>query len=75
MQIQTRFKENECKFEQFNTDSNHLNANLKHLNKIRSNRMQIPTIQKGFYTIQMQLNFTLCYCILATMALLLSTLL
>ena len=48
MQIQTilmRFKAIDCKFEPLERDSNHWNANLNHSNEIRSNQMQIRTIQ------------------------------
>jgi len=44
--IRTRFEAIEWKLEQFERDSNHLNANLNHSNEIWGNRMQILTIRK-----------------------------
>ena len=38
----------ECKFEPFESDSKHSNANSSHLKVIRSIQMQIRTIRKGF---------------------------
>ena len=42
--LQKGFEACECKFELFNWDSKHSNANSKHLKAIRSIRMQILTI-------------------------------
>ena len=39
--IRNRFKAIEYKFEPFEKDSNHSNANSKHSNEIRSNQLQI----------------------------------
>ena len=51
MQIRTtrkRLEAFECKFEAFKRDSKHSNVNSNHWLGIRSNRMQIQMIQKGF---------------------------
>ena len=51
MQIRTirkGFEAFECKFEPFETDSKHSNANPNHSKEIRTIRMQILTIRKGF---------------------------
>ena len=42
------FEAFECKFEPFDRDSNHSNANSRHLKGIRSIRMQIRPIRKRF---------------------------
>ena len=42
--IGTGFKALECKFQPFQQDSKHSNANSNHSNRIRSTRMSIPTI-------------------------------
>ena len=43
--IWTGLEEFECKFESFEKDSKHLNANSNHSNGIWSIRMQIRTIR------------------------------
>ena len=57
--IWTRFEAIECKFEQFDRDSNHSNANLKQLNAISNHlkgiltiRIQIQSIQSRFEAIE-----------------------
>ena len=42
------FESFECEFEPFQRDSNRSKPNLNHSNEIRSIRMQIPNIRKGF---------------------------
>ena len=46
--IRNGFEAFECKFEQFERDWKHSNANSNHSKGIRSNEMQILTIRKGF---------------------------
>jgi len=46
--IQKGFKAFESKFELFEKDSKHSNTISTYLKRIRSIRMQIRTIQKGF---------------------------
>ena len=46
--IQKGFKAFECKFEQFERDSKHLNENSNHSKGIQSIQMQISNIWKGF---------------------------
>ena len=57
--FQKEFKAFECKFEPFERDSKHSNANSSRPKGIRSIQMQILTIQKdskGIQSIQMQIR-------------------